>query len=138
MSTFGTLANTYKLLLVFGLVFCQLINPALSLSENNKIAALETGAGNVLPPPIAPAELDGQVPDSDAKHDINKTLNMEKLRLHSAVHLYSFQPIRLEVQNDQPITLEDALNYAVENNLPIKISRENVNYQRFQLYSQVA
>ena len=70
-------------------------------------------------------------PDSDAKHDINKTLNMEKLRLHSAVHLYSFKPIRLEVQNDQPMTLEEALNYAIENNLPIKISRENMNYQRW-------
>ena len=81
---------------------------------------------------------DVDAPVSDAKHDINKTLTVEQLRLHSAVHLYSFQPIRLEVQYDQPITLEDALNYAEENNLPIKISRENMHYQRYVLGSQAA
>jgi outer membrane protein TolC len=85
-----------------------------------------------------PATPEDDVPISDAKHDINKTLSIDKLRLHSAVHLYSFQPIRLEVQYDQPVTLEDALKYAEENNLPIKISRENMYYQRWVLGSQVA
>jgi outer membrane protein TolC len=77
-------------------------------------------------------------PTSDAKHDINKILDVEKLRLHSAVHKYSFEPVRLEIQFDQPITLEEALRYAVDNNLPIKISRENYRYQRYLFFSQVA
>ena len=110
----------------------------ISAGLSNQANALETNPNKILAPNLIPSEADSQSPDSDAKHDINKTLNMEQLRLHSAVHMYSFQPVRLEVQNDQPITLEDALNYAVENNLPIKISRENMNYQRFQLFSQVA
>jgi outer membrane protein TolC len=77
-------------------------------------------------------------PDSDAKHNINKTLDVEKLRLHSAVHKYSFEPVRLEIEFDQPITLEQALHYAVDNNLAIKISRENLLYQRYLFYGQVA
>lgn len=77
-------------------------------------------------------------PDSDAKHDVNKTLDMERLQLHSPVFKESFKPIRLEIQFDQPITLEEALHYAVDNNLPIKISRENMNYQGYVLYSQIA
>lgn len=86
----------------------------------------------------ASSSISGDTPVSDAKHDINKTLNVDKLRLHSSVHLYSFQPIRMEVQYDQPITLGEALNYAVENNLPIKISKENMKYQRYVLLSQAA
>lgn len=138
METCNTVVNTLKILLVFGLVFCQLIHPALCLSNNNQIAAIQAGADKTSLQPLTQAGSDDQVPDSDAKHDINKTLNMEKLRLHSAVHLYSFQPVRLEVQNDQPITLEDALSYAIENNLPIKISRQNMIYQRYQFCSQLA
>src|SRR5579883_1592275 len=30
-------------------------------------------------------------PDTDARHDVNKTLDVGKLRLHSAVHKYSFE-----------------------------------------------
>jgi outer membrane protein len=77
-------------------------------------------------------------PDSDAKHDVNKTLDMSKLRLHSPVFKNSFEPVRLEIQFDQPITLAEALRYSVDNNLPIKIARENKNYQGFVFYSQVA
>jgi outer membrane protein TolC len=77
-------------------------------------------------------------PDTDAKHNINKTLDMERLRLHSAVHKYSFEPVRLEIEFDQPITLEQALRYAIDNNLAIKISRENLLYQRYVLFSQTA
>lgn len=77
-------------------------------------------------------------PDSDARHDVNKILDVQKLRLHSAVHKYSFEPVRLEIEFDQPITLEQALRYAVDNNLAIKISRENLRYQRYLLFSQVA
>jgi len=94
--------------------------------------SMRTGTSSVSATP------EDDVPVSDAKHDINKILNTEKLRLHSAVHLYSFKPIRLEVQYDQPVTLEDALKYAEENNLPIKISRENMYYQRWVLASQAA
>src|SRR6516165_5855022 len=44
-------------------------------------------------PPATPSAQDDSSaqPDSDARHDINKTLDMDKLRLHSAVHKYSFE-----------------------------------------------
>ena len=109
-------------------------NPSLGAENPSSMLYSETG----LPGSIANVKPEDDVPVSDAKHDINKTLSTEKLRLHSAVHLYSFQPIRMEVQYDQPINLEEALKYAEENNLPIKISRENMNYQRWVLGSQAA
>lgn len=106
-------------------------------------------AGAVPPVPTSTSQtpgLDGgasptqltEPPDSDAKHNVNKTLDMEKLRLHSPVFKTSFEPVRLEIQFDAPITLGEALRYAVDNNLPIKISRENKNYQGYVFYSQVA
>ena len=74
----------------------------------------------------------------DLPHDQNNKLGMDQLRLHSAVRTDSFKPIRLEVQYDESINLESALNYAIQNNLAIKISRENLNYQRWVLYGQYA
>jgi OMF family outer membrane factor len=63
---------------------------------------------------------------------------MDQLRLHSSLRPDSSKTIRLEVVFDQPIGLEDALRYAVDNNLAIKISRENVLYQRYVLYGSIA
>jgi outer membrane protein TolC len=74
----------------------------------------------------------------DAAHDQNNTVDMDMLRLHSAMRPQSFKQIRLEVAYDESITLEEALKYALENNLAIKISRDNLNYQRYVLYGQVA
>jgi outer membrane protein len=76
--------------------------------------------------------------DPDAVHNINKTLGMDKLRLDSALKPDSFNTIRLEATYDESITLAEALQYAVENNLAIKISRGSLDYQRFLLYGQVA
>jgi len=132
------LAISKKILLILVMFFGQMADAAFCLSSNDHITMPTTGIVGGSSDLSTNLQQNYRSPESDAKHDINKTLNMEKLRLHSAVHLYSFQPIRLEVQYDQPITLEEALNYAVENNLPIKISRENMNYQRFVLFSQVA
>ena len=77
-------------------------------------------------------------PDSDAKHNQNKTLSMNALRLHSAVSMYSFKTVRQEVGFDQPISLEEALKYAIQNNLAIKISRESMQYQHYVLYGNMA
>ncbi len=82
-----------------------MIGFALSSMATGEIAASPVVNNKTIAPSPIPSDSDNQSPDSDAKHDINKTLNMEKLRLHSAVHMYSFQPVRLEVQNDAPITL---------------------------------
>jgi Outer membrane efflux protein len=90
--------------------------------------------------PGAPIEADQEFSFTglDLPHDQNNKLGMDQLRLHNAVHGDSFKPIRLEVQYDESINLEDALKYAVENNLAIKISKDNLKYQHFVLYGQFA
>ncbi|HEY9778108.1 MAG TPA: TolC family protein [Planktothrix sp.] len=74
----------------------------------------------------------------DDTHDKNSVLDLGSLRLDSSLKPEQFQPIRLEVSFDQMITLKEALQYALENNLAIKISKDNLNYQRYVLYGQVA
>jgi len=100
---------------------------------------LPVGAAENLSTPIV---IDGKAPpasvDPDSVHAINKTLAMDKLRLNNSLKDDSFKTIRLEVQYDQQISLEEALNYAIQNNLAIKISKESLKYQQFVLYGQVA
>jgi outer membrane protein TolC len=110
------------------------------------IVALSPSIGLLLPAcgqTTKPAKV--QIPDAtpatvdtDAKHEINKTLDVQQLRLHSTLSHETFKTIRLEVKYDQSISLQEALNYAIDNNLAIKISKDNVNYQRYLLYGQAA
>jgi outer membrane factor, OMF family len=44
-------------------------------------------------------------------------------------------PIRLEATFNQPITLREVLNVALENNLPIKISRQGYESQKYLFYA---
>lgn len=76
--------------------------------------------------------------ESNAQHDKNKTLPVSNLRLQSAVSLYSFKSVRQEVGYDEPITLKEALEYALKNNLGIKISEESVNYQKYVFLGNLA
>src|ERR1700733_3183165 len=82
----------------------------------------------------APVDMD----KLDRKHDENNTLSVDALTLHSSLKAESFKPIRLEIAYDESITLAEALHYAIENNLAIKISRDNLNYQRYVLYGSIA
>jgi outer membrane protein TolC len=87
---------------------------------------------------VSPYPPDEIVPDSDARHETNKTLSMSQLRLHSTVTVHSLRAVQQEVGFDQPISLEEALKYAVQNNLAIKVSRESKNYQRYVLCGNIA
>ncbi len=133
--SFGYFVSTNLPGLLIALLF-NLYGTSKCLGAERLPAPLTPNGMAAVPSSLTNPEDDAPV--SDAKHDINKTLKVDQLRLHSAVHLYSFQPIRMEVQYDQPITLEESLRYAEENNLPIKISRENMYYQRWVLGSQAA
>ncbi len=84
------------------------------------------------------AELDVIGTESAQTHEKNKTLPVSALRLHSSVSLYSFKSVRQEVGYDEPITLEQALDYSLDNNLGIKISKESVNYQKYVLLGNLA
>ncbi len=78
------------------------------------------------------------MPELDKTHEQNSTLSMQQIRLHNALRADQFKAIRLEVSYDQSISLAEALKYACDNNLAIKISKENLNYQRYVLYGQFA
>ncbi len=79
-----------------------------------------------------------QMPQLDQTHEQNSTLGVDQLRLHSALRKDEFKWIRLEIGYDESITLQKALKYAADNNLAIKISKDNLNYQHYLLYGQVA
>jgi len=90
------------------------------------------------PAVLIPTPASVSIDQLDATHDKNSVLRMQDLRLHSALHASQFKPIRLEVAYDELINLEEALKYAMDHNLSVKISRDNLNYQRYVLYGQFA
>lgn len=47
------------------------------------------------------------------------------------------QPIKLEAQYNEPITLKAALNSARENNLPIQISKNDLKESRYRLFGSI-
>ncbi len=71
-------------------------------------------------------------------HKINSTFNLSNLRLQSIIQMSSIRPIKAESDFDRPITLKEALNSALDNNLSIKISKESYNYQNYQLYGSIS
>lgn len=98
------------------------VNTAIAANESTQITGSSDPSGT----------------ESDEVHDKNKTLPVSGLRLHSTVSLYSFKSVRQEVGYDEPITLEEALDYSLSNNLGIKISKESVNYQKYVLLGNLA
>ncbi|MBX9723602.1 MAG: hypothetical protein K2X81_19515, partial [Candidatus Obscuribacterales bacterium] len=77
-------------------------------------------------------------PEPAQDHDSNKVLDLGPLRQSVLMPMSSTRPIRLEASYTEPMGLEDALKYAVQFNLPIKIAKESWTYQKWQFYGQVA
>lgn len=99
-----------------------------------KLAQGEGTATDVKRPIFVPRALPAE-PKSD--HSVNKTLNMGPFKLNSLINVSMLHPMKLEASYNEPITLKDALIYALHNNLPIKISRESWNYQKYQLVGNI-
>jgi outer membrane protein TolC len=70
-------------------------------------------------------------------HAENATLHMGPFHEGALVPIALLKPIQLEASYSKPITLAEALSYAMENGLPIKISRESWIYQRWQFAGTV-
>jgi outer membrane protein TolC len=77
-------------------------------------------------------------PESATDHEKNKTLSMNPIKLGAVIQIASLAPRRLDASYNEPISLRDALNYAMRNNLPIKISEESLIYQKSILWSDFA
>lgn len=73
-----------------------------------------------------------------ANHSTNQTLDLRPLYLGSVIRTASEKALAEEASYDQSITLHDALSYALTNGLPLKISKEALNYQHFQTLSSIA
>ena len=104
------------------LVYAQQINPeTLTMQNINDLIK----NGKILDLTSTPAIV----------HKQNSTFKMSNFRLSSIIQYSHIKPLKLESSFDRPINLKEALSYALENNLPIKISKESYNYQNYQLYS---
>ncbi|HEY9755469.1 MAG TPA: TolC family protein [Oculatellaceae cyanobacterium] len=77
-------------------------------------------------------------PEPTRSHEQNKTLSMSPIKLGALIQIAAMRPLRLEASYDQPISLEAALNYAMENSLPIRIAHESVVFQEANFASQIA
>ncbi len=68
----------------------------------------------------------------------NKTYIIEPLKFNSQLTINTLKPLHLDTEYDELISLEKALNYALHNNLNIRISKENWNFQHYQLLANIA
>jgi outer membrane protein TolC len=110
-------------------------NPAVRNSDPEKVAspaikieASDTTRKRHFTPLTLPAE-------PTMVHDINKSIPIGPFRIGASVQISNLHPIRLEAEYNQPIGLKQALEYALTNSLPIKITRESWNYQKDTLVS---
>jgi outer membrane protein len=80
-------------------------------------------------------------PEPATDHNLNKTLDLGPLRQStlssSLAPLPNSRVIRLEASYNQQMSLREALYYALDHSMPIKIARESYTYQRFQFFGQV-
>jgi outer membrane protein len=77
-------------------------------------------------------------PEPVLDHQKNKTLSMSPIKLGALIQIAAMRPLRLDATYDQPLSLVEALDYAMANSLPIRIARESVIYQEAQFASQIA
>lgn len=76
--------------------------------------------------------------EPSADHEQNKILNLGPLRESALSTLSQAGPIKLEASYNEAMSLEDALTYALRYNLPIRISKESYNYQKYRYYGTLA
>ena len=76
--------------------------------------------------------------DKPKTHDQNKRLTMSPIRLGALIQIARMRPLELDASQDVPISLAEALNYANQNSLDIRIARESYKYQQAQLLGQLA
>lgn len=80
--------------------------------------------------PLKIAQADTIGPESTETQS-GRTLHLNALYLSHSIQMGSFDALRHEASLDQIITLRDAINYALDHGMPIKISRESMNYQKW-------
>ncbi len=109
-------------------------------ADDEKQAVFSSSAARVLPGAIE----DGKtrrlpLPEEFAtNHAENAVLDLEPFPLPSSGSFKPGRLIKLEASYDESITLRHALIETLRHNLPIRISKESWNYQKYQLFANLA
>ncbi|HEY9678802.1 MAG TPA: TolC family protein [Drouetiella sp.] len=90
----------------------------------------QTLAPITIPPSFHLRDLPSEPPAASASAEVLKS---SPIKLGALIQVASLPPLSLDGKFNQPITLEEALNYTLQKSLPIRISRESTNYQTTQL-----
>ena len=107
----------------------------LSISLSFIICASSAMADGTGPSQSTPRTLP---PEPQINREANKTLSLGPVRLDKLFHEGPMKAIKLEASYNESITLSSALNYALQNSLPIRITHESANYQRCQLAGNIS
>lgn len=117
-----------------GLTLSGIKEPPITLRDSVKTADAKTGADSASASYVAAA-----MPTQPAVFARpENSVQMVPFRNNDFVPTSGLHPVRLEASYNEAITLKEALDYAMHNNLPIRISRESWKYQRFGLIGATA
>ncbi len=103
---------------------------ALAANAENKVA--QSQANPTKDHPASGFKIKQLPPEPVLPHSENSTLHMGPFYDGQLVKIRLLQPIELDASYSQPLTLQEALAFAITHSLAIKISKESWNYQRWQ------
>lgn len=94
------------------------------------------------PPPALPQDLkSGGVPELPPEvkdHEKNKTINLGPLHTGPLIQIAALNPLRLDGNYNQPVTLRDVLLYTLRNTLPIRINQQTYDVQHYNFFGTLA
>jgi len=96
------------------------------LAQRLPVISDDTGHLSIFKPKELP-------PEPTASHAANAVVRIPPIVIGQLIATAFVHPLEMDAKYTRPITLREALNYASYNSLPIKISRESLTYQRWQL-----
>ncbi|MBX9722165.1 MAG: TolC family protein, partial [Candidatus Obscuribacterales bacterium] len=114
---------------------------ALALVSTQVFISAQAESENYLKPGSNGVRIFKPIPlpeEAPLDHNADKVLSMGPLRQYNLPSLAATKPIRLEATFNEALSLKDALETALKYSLPIKISRESLRYQEYQLAGEIA
>jgi outer membrane protein TolC len=90
--------------------------------------------GNALAPVTLPPDFKlRELPTEQVGHEGSSVLKAQPLKTGALIQVAALHPVTLDGKFNQPIVLEEALRYALQYSLPIRISHESSVFQTTQL-----
>lgn len=88
--------------------------------------------------PVAPLTREFTDTQYFGEHDSNKSFPLGNIHSASLVKVESLDPFRLEATYSEPISLRQALDHALTNNLAIGINRQTYEANKYSFFSALA